>query len=95
MVKSKNAEVKDLNNTTKAKYDMAARMLKGRIEAEEVALMSGLSIEEVNKLKEEVVPQNSEVEMLKNLDSVDLNIGEILYDDLPAEDEDLEGFKES
>jgi hypothetical protein len=95
MVKSKNAEVKDLNNTTKAKYDMATRMLKGRIEAEEVALMSGLSIDEVNKLKEEVVPQNSEVEMLKNLDSVDLNIGEILYDDLPAEDEDLEGFRES
>jgi hypothetical protein len=67
-------------------------MLKGRIEVEEVAMMSGLSIEEVQKLKDEVIPHNSEVEMLKNLDTVDLNIGEILFDNLPAEDEELEGF---
>jgi hypothetical protein len=73
---------------------MATRMLKGKIDVEEVAMMSGLSIEEVQKLKDEVVPHNSEVEMLQNLDTVDLNIGEVLYDDLPAEDEDLEGFHE-
>jgi hypothetical protein len=71
---------------------MAGRMLKGKIDVEEVAMMSGLSIEEVQKLKDEIVPHNSEVEMLQNLDNVDLNIGEILYDNFPAEDEDLEGF---
>lgn len=81
-----------MNNTTKAKYDMAARMLKGKIDVEEVALMSGLSLDEVQKLKDEVIPHNAEVEMLQNLDNVDLNIGEILFDNLPAEDEELEGF---
>jgi hypothetical protein len=71
---------------------MAARMLKGKIDVEEVALMSGLSLDEVQKLKDEVIPHNAEVEMLQNLDNVDLNIGEILFDNLPAEDEELEGF---
>lgn len=79
-----------MNNTTKAKYDVAARMLKGKIEVEEVAMMTGLSLDEVKKLKEEVVPHNSEIEMLKNLDSVDLNIGEILFDNLPADADDME-----
>lgn len=83
-----------MNNTTKAKYDVASRMLKGKIEAEEVAMMTGLPLEEIEMLKDEVVPHNSEVEMLKNLDNVDLNIGEILFDNLPAEDEELEGFRE-
>ncbi len=82
-----------MNNTTKAKYELATKMLKGKIDVEEVVLMSGLTTEEVEKLKEEVMPHNSEVEMLKNLDNVDLNIGQILFDNLPAEDE-LEGFSD-
>lgn len=81
-----------MNNSTKAKYDVARRMIKGKIEAEEVALMTGLPIDEINKMCEEILPQNSEVELLKNLDNVDLNIGDILFDNLPAENEDLEGF---
>lgn len=81
-----------MNNTKKAQYELAAKMLKGKIDVEEVVLMSGLSTEEVEKLKEEVVPHNTEAEILKNLDTVDLNIGEILFDNLPAEDEELEGF---
>ena len=81
-----------MNNTTKAKYDVATRMLKGKIEPEEVAMMTGLTIEEILKLQDEVVPHNSEIEMLKNLDNVDLNIGAILFDNLPADDEVLDGF---
>lgn len=80
-----------MNNTKKAQYELATKMLKGKIDVEEVILMSGLSKEEVEKIKEEVNPTNPEIEMLKNLDNVDLNIGEILFDNLPAEDE-LEGF---
>lgn len=79
-----------MNNTTKAKFDVAARMLKGKIDVEEVAMMTGLSLDEVKKLKEEVVPHNSEIEMLKNLDTTELNIGEILFDDLPADADDME-----
>ena len=83
-----------MNNTTKQKYDVATRMLKGKIDVEEVALMTGLPIDELNKLKEEVVPNNTDAEILKNLDNVDLDIGELLYDNLPAEDLDAEGFRE-
>ncbi len=80
-----------MNNTKKAQYELATKMLKGKIDVDEVVLMSGLTTREVEALKEEVLPHNSEIEMLKNLDNVDLNIGEILFDNLPAEDE-LEGF---
>ncbi len=81
-----------MNNTTKAKYELATKMLKGRIDTSEVVLMSGLPLEEVLKIKESIEPNSSDAEILKNLDSVDLNIGEILFDNLPAENEDLEGF---
>ncbi|MBQ8413528.1 MAG: hypothetical protein IJX12_08000 [Lachnospiraceae bacterium] len=80
-----------MNNTMKGKYELARKMLKGKIDVDEVVLMSGLSKEIVEQLKEEVDPSNPEIEMLKNLDNVDLNIGEILFDNLPAEDE-MEGF---
>ena len=80
-----------MNNTMKGKYELARKMLKGKIDMDEVVLMSGLSKEIVEQLKEEVDPSNPEIEMLKNLDNVDLNIGEILFDNLPAEDE-MEGF---
>ena len=49
------------------------------------------SKEIVEQLNEEINPKNSEVQMLKDLDTVDLNIGQILFDNLPAEDES-EGF---
>lgn len=81
-----------MNNTTKAKYELATKMLKGRIDVSEVVLMSGLQLEEVLKIKESIEPNSSDAEILKNLDTVDLNIGEILFDNLPAENEDLEGF---
>ena len=40
------------------------------------------------------MPNNTDAEILKNLDNVDLDIGELLYDNLPAEDLDAEGFHE-
>lgn len=84
-----------MNNTTKAKYDLATRMLKGKIEVDDVVMMSGLTKEEVEKLKDEVVPRNTDAEILKNLDNVDLDIGELLFDNLPAEEPELEGFRET
>ncbi|MCM1273289.1 MAG: hypothetical protein NC225_10220 [Clostridium sp.] len=79
-----------MNNTTKQKYELAKRMLKGKIEIDEVALMTGLSEDVLKELKEEVVPENRDVEILKNLDTVDLDIGQILYDDFPDEEIDSE-----
>ena len=40
-----------MNRTTKAKYDLAERMLNVQIEPAEVAIMSDLPLEEVEKLK--------------------------------------------
>ncbi len=42
-----------LNHTEQAKMDMAKKMLKGQIDVEEVAMMSGLSLETVQKLRDE------------------------------------------
>ena len=46
-----------MNKTTKAKYDLATRMLKVDISIDEVALMSGLTIEEIEKLKAGIEPE--------------------------------------
>lgn len=80
-----------MNNTTKAKYDLARKMLKGKIDVEEVAMMTTLPLKEIEKLNEEINPVNPDEEVLKRLDTVDL--GPVLYDNTPAEDEELEGFK--
>jgi len=40
-----------LNRTTKAKYDLAERMLNVHIDPAEVSMMSDLPLEEVEKLK--------------------------------------------
>ena len=82
-----------MNKTDKAKLDVARRMLKGKIEVDEVVLMTGLDKKIVEDLNEEINPKNSDAAILENLDNVDLDIGQLLYDDLPAEDEELEGFK--
>lgn len=79
-----------MNNTTKQKYELAKKMLKGKIEIDEVALMTGLSEDVLKELKEEVAPENKDVQILKNLDTVDLDIGQILYDNFPDEDIDTE-----
>lgn len=83
-------EENQMNNTTKQKYELAKKMLKGRIEIDEVALMTGLSEDVLKELKEEVAPENKDVQILKNLDTVDLDIGQILYDNFPDEDIDTE-----
>ena len=79
-----------MNNTTKQKYELARKMLKGKIEIEEVALMTGLSEDVLKELKEEVAPESKDVQILKNLDTVDLDIGQILYDNFPDEEIDEE-----
>ena len=67
-----------MNKTTKAKYDLAERMLKGRVDVDEVVMMSGLTKEQVEELKDKVVPKNTDAEILSKLDTVDLDIGPLL-----------------
>ena len=56
--------------------------------------MTGLDKATIKNLDEEINPKNSDAAILQNLDNVDLDIGQLLFDDLPAEDEELEGFHE-
>ncbi len=58
-----------MNNTTKAKYDLAARMLKGNIPVEEVVLMSGLTEEEVKKLQFELRDEIQDKRAMLGLDN--------------------------
>ena len=58
-----------MNNTTKAKYDLAARMLKGNIPVEEVVAMSGLSEEEVKKLQFELRDEIQDKRAMMGLDN--------------------------
>lgn len=69
-----------MNKTTKAKYDMAEKMLKGRIDVDEVALMSGLPKDELEKMKKEIDEKNPATK-LEGLDITDMNLGPMLYDD--------------
>ncbi len=58
-----------MNNTTKAKYDLAARMLKGNIPVEEVVNMSGLTEEEVKKLQFELRDEIQDKRAMMGLDN--------------------------
>ena len=44
-----------MNNTTKAKYDMAEKMLKVDISLEEVALMTELPMETLKKIQHDIL----------------------------------------
>ena len=58
-----------MNNTTKAKYDLAARMLKGNIPVEEVVAMSGLTEEKVKKLQFELRDEIQDKRAMMGLDN--------------------------
>ena len=57
-----------MKKETKAKYDLAARMLKGNIPVEEVVNMSGLSEEEVKKLQFELRDEIQDKRAMLGLD---------------------------
>ena len=81
-----------MNNTEKAKVDVAKRMLKGKIPADEVILMTGLDESLVKKLEEEIAPEVREAKILQGLDNTDLNIGEILYDNYTTDEKADENY---
>ena len=76
-----------MNNTTKQKYELAERMLKGKIPAEEVQLMTGLDMDVIKKLEEELAPMVRDAKILQGLDNKELNIGDILFDNNGTDEE--------
>ncbi|MGN0154324.1 MAG: hypothetical protein ACI4A3_07720 [Lachnospiraceae bacterium] len=83
-----------MNNTDKAKLDAAKRMLKGKIDIEEVSMMIGLPVETLMPIKEEIEEEVRKV--YGNTDAYDFNLNQVLYDnyndtgvdtDIPDEEE--------
>ncbi len=60
-----------MNNTTKAKYELAAKMLKARIDEAEIMMMSGLTEDQIKRLKTELADQIESKEVYLNLSDKD------------------------
>lgn len=71
-----------MNNTTKAKYDLAKRMIAGHLDVSEVAMMTELPEEEVQKLKDEFDKATQ-----ADLDYTKLDMGPVLFDNYITEEE--------
>jgi hypothetical protein len=67
-----------MNHTEQAKIDMAKKMIKGQIDVEEVAMISGLSVDTVQKLRDE--QDAMERKSLGGLTVREAGIGNVLID---------------
>lgn len=67
-----------MNNTDKAKIDTVRRMLKGQIDVEEIAMITGVSLEEVQKMREE--QDQAERKALGGLTVREVGFGDVLID---------------
>ncbi len=77
-----------MNNTDKAKLDAAKRMLKGKIDVEEVSMMLDIPIETLMPIKEELEEEVRKV--YGNVDAYDFNMGQVLYDNFNDTGMDLD-----
>ncbi len=66
-----------MNNTERAIHEMAEKMIKGHIEVTEIALMTGLSEDELNKTKENIALSDPTI---THLDTMDIDLGSVLFD---------------
>lgn len=68
-----------MNNTTKATYDAAKRMIKGGIELEEVSMLLDIPVEKLKPIKDEVDEDIRKV--YGNLDNYDFTKEQYIFDD--------------
>lgn len=66
-----------MNRTNKAKRDLAIRMLKVDISVDEVALMSGLTVEELNTIKADLDKNDPEANAMKGFNFQNMNFDDI------------------
>ena len=65
-----------MNKTTKAKYDMAEKMLKVNISLDEVALMTELPMETLKEIEKEI--QKNGLVTRQDVKDVDLDSGYLI-----------------
>ncbi len=66
-----------MNRTNKAKRDLAIRMLKVDISVDEVALMSGLTVDELNAIKADLDKNDPEANAMKGFNFQNMNFDDI------------------
>ncbi|MBR1866775.1 MAG: hypothetical protein IJ801_09740 [Lachnospiraceae bacterium] len=67
-----------MNHTDKAKMDAAKRMLKGKIDIEEVSQIMDIPVATLVPIKEEIEEEVRKV--YGNTDAYDFDMGKVLYD---------------
>lgn len=67
-----------MNNTDKAKVDAARRMLLGKIDIEEVAMLIDMPMEQLITIKEEIDEQIRET--YGDVDAYDIEKGTVIFD---------------
>ncbi len=77
-----------MNNTDKATFDAAKRMIKGGIELEEVSTLMGIPIEKLTPIKEEVEEEIRKV--YGNIDHYDFTKGDLLFDNFNDIGQDID-----
>ena len=77
-----------MNNSEKARYDAAKRMLKGKIDIEEVAMMMNLTVEELKPIKDEIDEEVRKV--YGNVDAYDFDMKQVLFDNFNDTGEDYD-----
>lgn len=67
-----------MNNTDKAKLDAARRMLLGKIDLEEVAMLMDMPIEQLKPIQEEIEEKIRET--YGDVDAYDVEKGTVIFD---------------
>lgn len=67
-----------MNNTDKAKLDAARRMLLGKIEVEEVAMLLDMPVAQIAPIKEEIEEQIRKT--YGDVDAYDIEKGTVIFD---------------
>ena len=67
-----------MNNTDKAKVDAARRMLLGKIEVEEVAMLLDMPVAQIVPIKEEIEEQIRKT--YGDVDAYDIEKGTVIFD---------------
>lgn len=77
-----------MNKTEQARIDMAHKMLKGQIDVEEVATISGVSIERVQEMRKEMDAQ--ERRMLGGVTVREMGLENIMIDNEILDEREVE-----
>lgn len=81
-------EAASMNKTETAKLDLAKKMLKGQIDVEEVAMISGVSVEKVQEMRKEL--DELERRSLGGVTIREMGMGDVIIDNDVLDESNVE-----